>query len=45
MSEFIANPEEYADTTNIGIIRTQYMGQRRGGDKSPTVGGEQIAFV
>ncbi len=45
MSEFIANPEEYADTTNIGIIRTQYMGQRSGGDKSPTVGGEQIAFV
>ena len=45
MSEFIANPDEYADTTNIGIIRTQYMGQRSGGDKSQTVGGEQIAFV
>ena len=45
MSEFIANPENYNDASNIGIIRTQYMGQRSGGDKSPTVGGEQIAFV
>ncbi|MDU3423754.1 InlB B-repeat-containing protein, partial [Peptostreptococcus sp.] len=45
MSEFIANPEEYADTTNIGIIRTQYMGQRKGTADSPTVGGEPIAFV
>ncbi len=45
MSEFIANPEEYADTTNIGIIRTQYKGQRKGTADSPTVGGEPIAFV
>ena len=45
MSEFIANPENYADASNIGIIRTQYMGQRSGGDSSPTVGGEPIAFV
>ncbi|AVM67366.1 hypothetical protein C3V37_05770 [Peptostreptococcaceae bacterium oral taxon 929] len=45
MSEYIANPDDYADTTNIGIIRTQYMGQRKGTEASPTVGGEPIAFV
>ena len=45
MSEYIANPDEYADTTNIGIIRTQYKGQRKGTADSPTVGGEPIAFV
>ena len=45
MSEFIANPENYADVSNVGIIRTQYMGQRKGTAASPTVGGEQIAFV
>ncbi|MDU5273155.1 MAG: InlB B-repeat-containing protein, partial [Finegoldia magna] len=45
MSEFIANPEKYDDASNIGIIRTQYMGQRSGTAKSPTVGGEPIAFV
>ena len=45
MSEFIANPEDHDDTSNVGIIRTQYMGQRKGTAASPTVGGEQIAFV
>jgi uncharacterized repeat protein (TIGR02543 family) len=45
MSEFIANPDQYKDTSNIGIIRTQYMGQRAGSDASPTVGGEPIAFT
>ena len=45
MSEYIANPDEYADTSNIGIIRTQYKGQRKGTADSPTVGGEPIAFV
>ena len=45
MSEFIANPENYADASNVGIIRTEYMGQRKGAAASPTVGGEQIAFV
>ena len=27
MSEFIANPDQYPDKSNLGIIRTQYMGQ------------------
>ena len=27
-TEFIANPTEYADSSNLGIIRTQYMAQR-----------------
>ncbi|MGR5591300.1 InlB B-repeat-containing protein, partial [Peptoniphilus grossensis] len=45
MSEFIANPDQYEDKSNLGIIRTQYTGQRAGNDKIPTVGGEQIAFT
>ncbi|MBS5988793.1 YPDG domain-containing protein, partial [Anaerococcus hydrogenalis] len=45
MSEFIANPKQYSDSKQIGIIRTQYFGQRSGNDKSPTVGGEPIAFT
>ena len=45
MSEFIANPEQYKDVSNIGIIRTQYMGQRAGSAASPTVGDNQIAFT
>ena len=45
MSEFIANPEQYKDEKNLGIIRTQYMGQRSGNDASPTTGGQPIAFT
>ena len=45
MSEFIANPKQYKDEKNLGIIRTQYMGQRSGNANSPTVGGKPIAFV
>ena len=45
MSEFIANPENYSDKSNLGIIRTQYTGERSGGAKSPTVEGQPIAFT
>ncbi|MDU5369663.1 InlB B-repeat-containing protein, partial [Finegoldia magna] len=45
MSEFIANPEQYKDEKNLGIIRTQYMGQRSGNAASPTTGGQPIAFT
>ncbi|ERT62365.1 InlB B-repeat-containing protein, partial [Peptoniphilus sp. BV3C26] len=45
MSEFIANPKDYSDTSNLGIIRTQYMGQREGLAATPTVGGEPIAYT
>ncbi|MBP2016124.1 InlB B-repeat-containing protein, partial [Anaerococcus degeneri] len=45
MSEFIANPEQYDDKSNLGIIRTQYTGQRAGSAASPTVGGQPIAFT
>ncbi|MDK8271371.1 MAG: InlB B-repeat-containing protein, partial [Peptoniphilus harei] len=45
MSEFIANPDQYKDEKNLGIIRTQYMGQRDGNAASPTVGGKPIAFT
>ncbi|MFR2610530.1 Rib/alpha-like domain-containing protein, partial [Anaerococcus obesiensis] len=27
MSEFIANPEQYNETTNLGVIRTQYQSE------------------
>ncbi|MFO3667582.1 InlB B-repeat-containing protein, partial [Anaerococcus kampingiae] len=45
MSEFIANPEQYKDEKNLGIIRTQYTGQRDGNAASPTTGGQPIAFT
>ena len=45
MSEFIANPDQYNDKSNLGIIRTQYMGQRGGSEATPTVGGQPIAFT
>ncbi|MDU5923171.1 MAG: adhesin, partial [Finegoldia magna] len=45
MSEFIANPEQYDDKSNLGIIRTQYTGQRSGNAPSPTTGGQPIAFT
>ena len=45
MSEFIANPKQYDDKSNLGIIRTQYTGQRAGNADSPTTGGQPIAFT
>ena len=45
MSEFIANPKYYADSSNLGIIRTQYMGLRAGTEDSPKVGGENVAYT
>ncbi|WP_229062595.1 InlB B-repeat-containing protein, partial [Peptoniphilus harei] len=44
MSEFIANPKDYSDASNLGIIRTQYMGQTNTIVRD-TVGGEPIAFT
>ena len=44
MSEFIANPDRYKDASNLGIIRTQYMGQTSTIVRE-TVGGEPIAFT
>lgn len=44
MSEFIANPDKYPDKSNLGIIRTQYMGQTNTIVRE-TVGGEPIAFT
>lgn len=45
MSEFIANPKEYNDKSNLGIIRTEYLGERSGAAKSPTVEGQPMAFT
>ena len=44
MSEFIANPDRYKDASNLGIIRTQYMGQTSTIVREE-VGGEPIAFT
>ena len=44
MSEFIANPEQYSDKSNLGIIRTQYMGQTNPIVRD-TVGGQPMAFT
>lgn len=44
MSEFIANPEQYPDKSNLGIIRTQYMGQTSTIVREE-VGGEPFAFT
>ena len=44
-SEFIANPKEYKDESQLGIIRTQYYGVRSGSADSPEVGGQPIGFT
>ncbi|MFR8505825.1 MAG: stalk domain-containing protein [Peptoniphilus sp.] len=44
MSEFIANPAQYPDKSNLGIIRTQYMGQTKT-IVSETVSGQPFAFT
>lgn len=44
MSEFIANPDQYKDEKNLGIIRTQYTGQTNTIVRE-TVGGQPIAFT
>ncbi|WP_308552922.1 S-layer homology domain-containing protein [uncultured Peptoniphilus sp.] len=44
MSEFIANPDQYPDKSNLGIIRTQYMGQTNPIVRE-TVGDEPIAYT
>ncbi|WP_311376849.1 InlB B-repeat-containing protein, partial [Anaerococcus lactolyticus] len=43
-SEFIANPEQYSDKSNLGIIRTQYTGQTNTIVRE-TVGDQPIAFT
>ena len=44
MSEFIANPDQYSDSSNLGIIRTQYMGQATTIVRA-TVGEQPFAFT
>ncbi|MDU7114937.1 MAG: hypothetical protein E6315_04905, partial [Peptoniphilus harei] len=44
-SEFIANPEEYPDSSNLGIIRTQYMAQRAVGDPKDVQSGKPSGYV
>ena len=47
MSEFIANPVEYDDSTQIGILRTEYLGKRGGsiGENIKDVDGKPIGFA
>ena len=47
MSEFIANPIEYDDSSQIGILRTEYLGNRGGaiGENITDVDGKPIGFV
>ncbi|WP_060929735.1 YSIRK-type signal peptide-containing protein [Anaerococcus tetradius] len=44
MSEFISNPDQYPDKSNLGIIRTQYMGQTNTIVRE-TVGGQPFAYT
>ena len=44
MSEFISNPDKYPDKSNLGIIRTQYMGQTNPIVRE-TVGDQPIAYT
>ena len=44
MSEFIANPDQYSDSSNLGIIRTQYMGQATTIVRD-TIGDQPFAFT
>ena len=44
MSEFISNPDKYPDKSNLGIIRTQYMGQTNPIVRE-TVGGQPFAYT
>ena len=44
-SEFIANPSEFPDSSNMGIIRTQYLAQRGIGDPKNTQDDKPAAFV
>ena len=44
MSEFIANPDQYDDKSNLGIIRTQYTGQTNTIVRE-TVGDQPIAYT
>ncbi|MDU4210310.1 MAG: YSIRK-type signal peptide-containing protein, partial [Finegoldia magna] len=44
MSEFIANPEQYNETTNLGVIRTQYQSET-GANPGNTTDGKPHGFM
>lgn len=44
-TEFIANPEKYPASSNIGIIRTQYMAQRAVLDPKDVQSGKPSGYV
>ena len=44
-TEFIANPEKYPDSSNLGIIRTQYMAQRAVLDPKDEQSGKPSGYV
>ncbi|WP_328285598.1 InlB B-repeat-containing protein, partial [Hutsoniella sourekii] len=45
MTEFIANPEQYNDLSNTGILRTQYYSNRMFAKQKPTMYGEEAAYT
>lgn len=44
LSEFIANPDGYADSSNLGLVRTQYQGER-GSAPGNTTDGKPTGFA
>ena len=45
MSEFIANPDRYDDSSDIGVIRTEYQRAHENKAKANTYEGKPIGFV
>ncbi len=45
MTEFIANPEQYSDLSNTGLLRTEYFSNRMFAIAKPTMYGEEAAFT
>ncbi|MDU5998076.1 MAG: Rib/alpha-like domain-containing protein, partial [Finegoldia magna] len=45
LSEFIANPDQYDDTSNLGILRTQYQAERNDINPGNTHDGKPTGFV
>ena len=45
MSEFIANPEEYPDTSNLGILRTEYEAERDSTNPKDVKDGKPAGFI
>ncbi|WP_162137625.1 InlB B-repeat-containing protein, partial [Peptoniphilus senegalensis] len=45
MSEFIANPENYSDTSELGILRTEYQAERDSTNPKDVKDGKPAGFI